>query len=291
MAARERREDVLKRLERDQVRLAAFMKEWNALDALVYASFSADELTEDDYQSFQTLRDQLNRALPFVTTRLGPTAFVLESYGRQTHHGVFGFLLRDVAQLHVFFEPVFGQMQKDMFFRTRAMASAKLQQALGTIEAEAERIAEGPDIIEPLRDVAARLGASRCLERLDAAEGQFLDGNPTEAIHDVRLALESCAKVLANRLTDKSSPNRAFKDAVDILVSREVIDASTGVTLKTNKIGAWGWLSEHGSHDDDESASGEAIYRTSREARYALDWARASIELLLTGVEAQVADD
>ncbi|MBK9612988.1 hypothetical protein [Candidatus Amarobacter glycogenicus] len=131
---------------------------------------------------------------------------------------------------------------------------------------------------DSLAEQASEAGISGIQDYLDTAEERLASGDNHEAIHNARMALERVVKSIANRVADTVA-GRAFGNALDVIEARGIIDRSTRIHLGAPNVSAYGWLSVHGSHEDEESEA--VVLRRAAEGRYGVAMTRGAIRLIL----------
>ncbi len=96
--------------------------------------------------------------------------------------------------------------------------------------------------------------------------------------HEMRSALEEIVVQLSNDVKQKQR-KRQFKDAIKILEDSKIITPETALTITTKQVGLFGWLSIKGVHAEATVKGSSA--KSLSEARFALNWGKAVITMLL----------
>lgn len=269
----------LERLRGDLELLTAFADGWNSLDTFVIRNLAEGPPGEAEQDEFETKRAGLSRQLPGVRALIGNTSVIWSQYGMQQPSDIIRYLLQEVPNLWSFHQGVQSKKYRELYHRHRPLAAGRIQEGLGELERriyELERT-ETPDPLHPLVEQTG-LALSPCLKRLTDAEQDLADGEEASVvISDCRRALELAVKPLANAVA--TTKIRTIADALGVLRERGLIDAETFASLHSPKVGLHGWLSQHGSHEQDPGA--EPLLVRPIEARHALTWTRSAIELLL----------
>lgn len=282
MPARESADVRLAALREELAFVTAFYEKWTALTDFTIATFTQTVISREEIDRFDEMRNELNRLLPRIVSRVGNPIAIREQFGRAEQLGIFGFLLETVPHLGSFAKDILrrGDGYRERYFETVTAARAALEQALGRIERDIAAVDAGPSVIDSLTEQAQTASVTAFLDNLTDAEAHFASEAFDDSIHSARRTVERVATEVANVIAT-TPRRRRFRAAMDTLKDAGVVDEATHRSIVTPEVGFWGWSSEIGTHDEDDP-DGEKFEAGSAEARLAIERARAIAEYLLS---------